>query len=171
MAANDRIDFDEVRKYIEDSSEDTKIYIGSDSKRFRKTVNGKEVWFAKYASVVCVHHHDNGIGRGCHVFAENVVERDYGVVERSGKIKNLKLRMLTEVTKALEVFEKIWEAVGDRVLEIHIDINTDPNAESNIALKEARGYVMGVTGKEAIFKPNALAASFAADAKCNGLLN
>ena len=54
--------------------------------------------------------------------------------------------------------------------ESQLDMASDHEWESNVAMAEARGYVLGVSGKEPDFKPNALAASFAADAHAHGLL-
>jgi predicted RNase H-related nuclease YkuK (DUF458 family) len=47
-------------------------------------------------------------------------------------------------------------------LEVHADINTDPHFQSNVALKEAMGYIlsMGFVFKA---KPDAFASSTCAD--------
>lgn len=166
-----KINFDEVREYIENSSKNSVIMIGCDSRRFKKS--GK--WVAEYARAICVRK-ATGSGKdiiyhGSHVFVDKVTLPDYGVVERSGKIKNLRQRLMQEVIFALDVFEEIWPAIGDRPFEIHIDINSRPECESNVVLSEARGYVLGITGYEPQFKPDALAASFAADAHANGILH
>jgi len=47
-------------------------------------------------------------------------------------------------------------------LEVHADINTDPHFQSNIALKEAMGYILGM-GFEFKAKPDAFASSSCAD--------
>ncbi len=47
-------------------------------------------------------------------------------------------------------------------MEIHADINTDPQFKSNIAFKEVMGYVLGV-GFEFVAKPDAFASSNIAD--------
>ena len=43
-------------------------------------------------------------------------------------------------------------------LEVHADINTDPNFQSNVALKEAMGYILGM-GFVFKAKPHAFASS------------
>ena len=164
------MDYEAVKKYIRSSSQESIIMIGCDSVRLKK----KGKWFAKYATVVCVRR-ASGTGadvmyHGSKVFGHAVTLPDYGVVERSGKIRNLKMRLMQEVTFALEAFENIYEAIGDRPFEIHIDINSRPECESHVALNDAKGYVMGITGRMPEFKPDALAASFAADAHGRGLL-
>jgi uncharacterized protein len=47
-------------------------------------------------------------------------------------------------------------------LEVHADINTDPYFQSNIALREAMGYIMGM-GFVFKGKPDAFASSNCAD--------
>jgi predicted RNase H-related nuclease YkuK (DUF458 family) len=54
---------------------ETKIYIGTDSVRFKK--DGR--WFAKYASVVVVHMNGKN---GCRVFKHRSVEPDYDVKKK-----------------------------------------------------------------------------------------
>jgi predicted RNase H-related nuclease YkuK (DUF458 family) len=80
--------------------------------------------------------------------------RDYG---------NLRQRMITEAGFAIEAATEIIEVVGNRKLEIHLDINPDPRHKSSIAIKEALGYVKGTTGLDAKVKPDAFAATHAAD--------
>ena len=165
------LNYDEINKFIRNSSAESVIMIGCDSVRVKK---GKRM-FARYSTVVCIRK-ATGTGNdvmyhGSRVFGASCTLPDYGTVIRSGKMKNLKMRLMQEVTFALEAFEKTWEAIGDRTFEIHLDISSRPECESNVALKEARGYVMGMTGYEPEFKPHALAASFAADAHVHGLMN
>lgn len=171
MTVKDEMNFDAICEYIENSNPNTKVLIGCDSKRFRKTINGKTEWYAKYARMIVVHNHDDaGIGKGAHLFSDIRVMRDYGKVIKSGKIVNLRQRLMQEVTFTLEVYDEIWEATGDREMQIHVDINSDESAPSNIALKEAAGYVYGVTGIRPTFKPDSPAATYAADARANGSL-
>ena len=166
------LDYDAIRKHIEESSPHAVIMIGCDSVRKRPSQN--VVATALYSTVVCIRKASGEPGsimyHGCRVFGASVRLPDYGKVIRSGKLANLKLRLLQEVAYALEAYSNVCEAIGDRRFEIHLDIASDPQWESNVAMSEARGYVLGVSGKEPEFKPNALAASFAADAHAHGLL-
>lgn len=166
------LDYDCIREYIRNSHPQSVVMIGCDSAR--KEVRGKA--HALYSTVVCIRkasgEGDGIIYQGCKVFGGSVKLPDYGKVVKSGKLANLRMRLMQEVTFALEAFEEVYEAIGDRPWEIHLDINGRPDAESHVALAEARGYVMGVTGGVCPeFKPNALAASFAADQWAHGLLN
>jgi len=77
---------------------------------------------------------------------------------------SLRQRMLIEVSKSVEVAYSLCEILEHYKipLEVHADINTDPQFKSNIALKEAMGYIlsMGFIFKG---KPNAFASSYCAD--------
>ena len=172
MTEGARLDFDyaAIRDYIRASSQQSVIMIGCDS--LRKGGHGKA--FANYATVVCIRRATgegkNIVYHGCKVFGAMARLPDYGRVVKSGKLAGLKTRLLQEVAFALEAFENIYEAIGDRPFELHLDINSRPEWESHTALAEARGYVLGVAGIEPHFKPNALAASFAADYWVRGLI-
>ena len=85
-----KLNFNEIREYITNSYEESIVMIGCDSRRYRKS--GK--WVADYATVVCIRK-ASGFGsdvlyHGCRVFADRRTLPDYGVVQRSGKIKNLR---------------------------------------------------------------------------------
>lgn len=160
------LDYEEIRRYIRESTPESVVMVGCDSVRKGK---GEAVY-----STVVVIRRASGSGKGvmyhgCKVFGAAVKLPDYGRVEKSGKIFNLKQRLLQEVALTLEAVENIYEAIGDRPFEIHVDINENDSYESSKALSEARGYVKGMTGIEPAFKPNALAASFAADAHAHGV--
>jgi predicted RNase H-related nuclease YkuK (DUF458 family) len=77
---------------------------------------------------------------------------------------SIKQRMLMEAGKSVEVaFElcKIFSRYSVD-MEVHADINTNPNFKSNDALKEAMGYIvaMGFAFKA---KPEAFASSSCAN--------
>jgi len=76
-------------------------------------------------------------------------------------------RMVYEVSKSVEVAYEIAPLLDlyDIKLEIHADINPDPKWESNKALQTAVGYILGM-GYSFKVKPEAWAASTAADKKC-----
>lgn len=77
---------------------------------------------------------------------------------------SLKERMITEVAHSVEVAYGLCDLL-DRYsveLEVHADINTDPNFKSNTALKEAMGYILGM-GFVFKAKPDAFASSSCAD--------
>jgi predicted RNase H-related nuclease YkuK (DUF458 family) len=143
---------------IADSSPDSAVYLGCDSDRFKRNVNGKSQWFARYSTVVVLHYSSS---RGCRLFHDTVEMSDYG---------SLKQRMLTEVGLAVEHALKLVDVIGDRHFEIHCDVNKDPKHKSFVALSEARGYVLGTLGFEPKFKPDAWAATHCSDHVVRGKL-
>ena len=80
---------------------------------------------------------------------------------------SLKERMILEVSKSVEVAYSICDLLDkyNVELEVHADINTDPHFESNVALKEAMGYILGM-GFVFKAKPEAFASSSCADKVC-----
>lgn len=76
----------------------------------------------------------------------------------------LKERMITEVARSVQVAYALCDML-DRYnieLEVHADINTDPEFPSNVALREAMGYILGM-GFIFKAKPDAFASSCCAD--------
>jgi predicted RNase H-related nuclease YkuK (DUF458 family) len=72
--------------------------------------------------------------------------------------------MLAEVTKSIEVAYELCSlfTTYNVDMEVHADINTQPNFKSNDALKEAMGYITGM-GFAFKAKPHAFASSSCAD--------
>ena len=129
------------------SSPQSSVYVGCDSIRYRKN----KQWYAKYSTVIILHVDSK---KGCKLFHESVDMPDYG---------NLKQRLLTEVQLAVQAATEIIEVLGDRHMEVHLDINPNPKHKSNVAVKEALGWVRGSLGLEAKIKPASFAATHAAD--------
>ena len=139
---------EEAKQAILESSRQSSVYIGCDSIRFKKK-NGQ--WFAKYSTVIIVHMDSK---HGCRLFHDTIDIPDYG---------NLKQRLLTEVQMAVATATEIMDVLGDRHMEIHLDINPNPNHKSSVAVKEALGWVKGSLGLDAKIKPSSFAATHAAD--------
>jgi predicted RNase H-related nuclease YkuK (DUF458 family) len=84
--------------------------------------------------------------------------------ERSQHPMSIKERMLTEVARSIEVAYSICDLL-DRYavdLEVHADINTNPQFKSNPALAEAMGYILSM-GFAFKAKPDAFASSSCAN--------
>lgn len=77
---------------------------------------------------------------------------------------SLRERMISEVAKSVEIAYALCDLLDkyDVELEVHADINTDPAFQSNLALKEAMGYILGM-GFVFKAKPEAFASSYCAD--------
>lgn len=123
-----------------------KVCIGTDSQ-----VRGKNIGFA---SVIVFLRK----GKGGFMFINN---------EILTMKMSIRERMIQEVSRSVALAYQlgtIWEKY-DVDLEIHVDINTDASFKSNVALKEAMGYIRGM-GYEFKAKPNAFASSSCADKVC-----
>ena len=77
---------------------------------------------------------------------------------------SLKERMLNEVSKSIEIAYKLCNLLDkyNVELEVHADINTNPQFKSNIALNEAMGYILSM-GFAFKAKPEAFASTYCAN--------
>ena len=145
------LNIEEVKQYIQEQSPETKVYIGADSERF--LVNN--LWHADYTLAVVVHKDGN---RGCKIFGEVQRERDFD--QQRDKPR---MRLMNEVYKVAELYMKLADVLEDRHVEVHLDINPDEHHGSSCVISEATGYIRGMCNVVPMVKPNAFAASYAAD--------
>jgi uncharacterized protein len=84
--------------------------------------------------------------------------------DKSKQKMSLKERMLAEVSKSIEIAYELCPILDEHHvdMEVHADINTNPQFNSNTALKEAMGYILGM-GFCFKAKPEAFASSCCAD--------
>ena len=77
---------------------------------------------------------------------------------------SIKERMIMEVSKSIEIAYELCElfTIYDVDMEVHADINTNPQFKSNVALSEATGYILGM-GFAFKTKPEAFASSSCAN--------
>jgi predicted RNase H-related nuclease YkuK (DUF458 family) len=146
-----KLDINEVRDFIQAQSFETKVYIGGDSTRFRK--NG--IWHAEYTMAVVVHIDGK---HGCKIFGETSTEIDY-----DQKRSRPAMRLMNEVYKISELYLKLHEVLEDREVSVHLDINPNEMYGSSCVVQQAIGYIRGVCNVIPMVKPNAWAASYAAD--------
>lgn len=146
-----KMDVEAVKAFISEQSPTTRIYVGGDSERHK--IGG--VWYADYA--VCVVVHFDGC-RGGRLFGEVTRERDYHDKKGAGRV-----RLMNEVYKIAEMWNRIKDAIGDREFEIHLDINSKKGTGSNAVMDEAIGYIRGTCNVIPMIKPDSPAASFCAD--------
>ncbi|HEY5465307.1 MAG TPA: ribonuclease H-like YkuK family protein [Hanamia sp.] len=94
-------------------------------------------------------------GRGGFMFIHN---------ETTKHKMSIKQRMLAEVAMSIDVAYSLCKLFTfyDVDMEVHADINTNPNFKSNDALKEAMGYILGM-GFAFKAKPEAFASSCCAN--------
>jgi len=124
-----------------------KVCIGTDSQ-----VKGKETEFA----TVIVFLRE---GQGGFMFISN---------EKTRQTFTIKERMLTEVSKSIEIAYQLCPLFNkyDVDMEVHADINTNPQFKSNDALREAMGYILGM-GFAFKAKPEAFASTSCANKMVN----
>ena len=124
-----------------------KVCIGTDSQ-----VYGAETEFA----TVIVFLREK---RGGFMFIHN---------ERSVKPYSIKERMLVEVAMSIDIAYQLCDLFNryDVDMEVHADINTNPQFKSNEALREAMGYILGM-GFAFKAKPEAFASSCCANKVVN----
>ena len=84
--------------------------------------------------------------------------------ETTRKKMSIRQRMMTEVSKSIEVAYHLSAVFTTHKIdmEVHVDINTSPVFKSNDALKEAIGYITGM-GFSFKAKPEAFASSCCAN--------
>ena len=146
-----KINLEEVKAFIEAQTPETKIYLGVDSERFN--MNG--VWYADYITAIVVHINGNN---GCKIFGEVQRERDY-----DQKKNRPRYRLMNEVYKVSELYLKLADVLDGREVEVHLDINPNEMHGSSCVINEAVGYIRGTCNVIPLVKPNAFAASYAAD--------
>lgn len=88
--------------------------------------------------------------------------------EKTKQPYSIKERMLVEVAKSIEIAYELCDLFNkyDVDMEVHADINTNPQFKSNEALREAMGYILGM-GYAFKAKPDAFASSCCADKMVN----
>lgn len=150
-----KLNLKDVGTFIENQTPETKIYIGADSERYYKIEKDRQVWYADYILVVVVHI--DGC-HGCRIFGEVHTERDY-----DQKADRPSTRLMTEVYKVAELYIQLSEVLEGRDVEVHLDINPNEMHASSIVVQQAVGYIKGVCNVTPMIKPNAFAASYAAD--------
>ena len=71
--------------------------------------------------------------------------------------------MMNEVYKVSELYLKLAIVLVDRDIQVHLDINPDEMHGSSCVINEAIGYIKGTCNVVPLVKPEAFAASYAAD--------
>jgi predicted RNase H-related nuclease YkuK (DUF458 family) len=146
-----KLNLEEVREFIEAQTPESKIYLGCDSERFKV---GKD-WYADYVMAIVIHINGNN---GCKIFGEVTREKDY-----DQKQNKPRYRLMNEVYKVSEMYLKLADILEERIVEVHLDINPEEMHGSNCVINEAIGYIRGTCNVIPMVKPNAFAASYAAD--------
>jgi hypothetical protein len=130
-----------------DAGNNLKVCIGTDSQ-----VKGK---ITEFATVIVFLRE----GRGGFMFLHN---------DSTTHQYSIKERMLVEVAKSIEIAYELCDlfTLYNVDMEVHADINTNPQFKSNEALREAMGYILGM-GFAFKAKPEAFASSCCANKVVN----
>jgi len=146
-----KMDLVKVSEFINAQTPETRIYLGCDSERIK--IDG--VWYADYILAIVVHINGNN---GCKLFGE--VQRERVWDAKPGKPA---MRLMTEVYKVSELYLQLADVLEGRHVEVHLDINPDEQYGSNCVISQAVGYIKGTCNVIPFVKPEAFAASYAAD--------
>lgn len=145
------LNINEVVAFIEEQPPNTRVYLGADSERYLEN----KTWWAEYTVAVVVHI----AGRhGCKIFGEVSRERDF-----DQKVDRPSMRLMNEVYRVSEMFQRLQPALVDREVEVHLDINPNEMHGSSCVINQAIGYIRGTCNVIPMVKPRAFAASYAAD--------
>ena len=146
-----KLNIPEVAEFIRAQTPETRIYLGCDSERYRVD----NVWYADYILAVVVHIDGK---HGCRLFGEVTTERDFD--QRRDRPAT---RLMSEVYKVSELYLQLAEVLEGRDVQVHLDINPDEQYGSSCVIQQAVGYIRGVCNVIPMVKPEAFAASYAAD--------
>lgn len=137
-----------------------KVVVGTDSQKS----GGRGAY--KFATVILITTSEDlggvTVGRG-----GIILSAVYGHTFKKTNKELVNERMVFEVGKSVEAAYEIATLLDlyEIPLEIHADINPDPKHESNKALQQAVGYILGM-GYTFKVKPEAYGASHCADNFC-----
>lgn len=148
---------DEVEKTIQHEialGNKLKVCIGTDS-QVKPNAEKQGPRETEFATVIVFLRQ----GRGGFMYIHN---------EKTTQQLHLKERMLMEVAKSIDIAYQLCDLfiTYDISMEVHADINTNPQFKSNESLKEAMGYILGM-GFAFKAKPEAFASSSCANKMVN----
>lgn len=143
-ASGERVTHGEIIKKIKDHvKKDEKLFIGTDSQL--------SISACTFATAICLYSKSKG---GTYFFRKQKV--------KSEKYNTLKIRMLEEVHKTIEVAFLVLEETPTAQIEIHIDIGSTPKSKTRVYVDELKGWVTAA-GFDCKIKPNAWASASIAD--------
>jgi predicted RNase H-related nuclease YkuK (DUF458 family) len=136
------LDYEVVEREIKNSSEKTAIYIGCDSK-----LTGPYTIFG----LVIILHIESC--KGGMAFAMKM---------KINRRMDINERLMKETEYAFSCANLVKHWVGNRLFEVHLDLNEEKKHKSNKVMASAVGWIESL-GIKCEIKPNAWAASTAAD--------
>lgn len=137
----------EIIQYLAEVSENSDVFIGCDSQVH------KSKGIVTFTTAIVIHINNS---EGCKVFTHTEKEpfiKDTGIEQR----------LFRETEKTIEAYEAFANYLETRHVEIHLDVNASKLYKSNSVSAACRGWAEGATGRDVKIKPDAFAASYAAD--------
>lgn len=151
VMGTNQITRDSIEFHLGQFGPETKVYLGCDSRRFR--LGGR--WYADDTLVVVLH--DDG-SKGAKILGTTVRERVF-----DNSPDRPAMRLMNEVYKIASMFQEFEDLFYSYHTEVHLDLNPNRRFKSSGVVSEAIGYIRGVCQLDPKLKPDAWAASFAAD--------
>ena len=133
--------YDELQQYVNSGG---KIFVGSDSMLYSDKCS--------FACVIALH--DTGLKVAKYYFKKQKEEAQLN--------KNLKAKILNEVSYSVETAQKIIDWFPEARVEIHVDIGNEKQNLTRSVVNQVRGWIQGI-GFDYKIKPNSWASSSIAD--------
>ena len=151
------LNMEEIKTAIRASSNESSIYIGCDSQ-----VKSR---FVEFVLVVVIHFDTK---HGAKVFYSKYKDTFYGrsikdkKANKEDQLKILRMRLWKEVELSSGLALELVDCIGERNLQVHLDLNSDVKFKSSTIVSEAMSYITAL-GFDCKNKPESWAATYAAD--------
>jgi predicted RNase H-related nuclease YkuK (DUF458 family) len=145
--SGESIEFNEMFLIIKDYvRRGGKIFIGTDSQL--------SVESCTFATAICLHGAEGSTSGGRYFFQRTIRKQD--------QYKILKVRIMQEVHRSIEIALQLFEENPKADIEIHLDVGTTDRSKTRTYVDELRGWTQSV-GFKCRVKPNAWASASVAD--------
>ena len=147
----DGIVIENIANYVEEWTTrhpDSEIYVGCDSQEVGHKIN--------YVTTICMYE----FGKGAHVIhCKETIDKP----AKLNPIANMHPKLWSEVVRSVNVAESLKDI--NAKITVHVDYNSKQSEKSNQLYEAGIGYAKSM-GYDAVGKPDAWAASSAADNYC-----
>jgi len=120
------------------------IYVGADSMLYSKSCS--------FACAIALHDKHQQIAK--YFYRRHV--------DKSNHFKDIRLKILSEVSLAIEVAQDIMKYVPEANIEIHVDIGAGRKSKTRSMIDQVTGWILG-SGFKCKIKPRSWASSSIAD--------
>ncbi len=130
-----------IKEYVQQGG---KLFVGADSMQYSNNCS--------FACVIALHSFEQDISK---YFYKRYTDK-------SGLYKDLKLKIMNEVSFALETATQLVDAMPEAKIEIHVDIGSSTKSKTRTMIDAVKGWVLG-SGFDCKIKPKSWASSSIAD--------